>query len=52
MKIKVKATTKSPNASEYIVFDAFQDNNGRGIKAKDIIKILKKINNWIIKNIF
>jgi len=28
---------------EYTVFDAIRDNKGKGIKAKDLIKILKKI---------
>ena len=28
---------------EYTVFDALRDNKGRGVKAKDLIKILKKI---------
>jgi len=28
---------------EYTVFDAIRDNNGKGIKAKDLVKILKKI---------
>lgn len=27
---------------EYTVFDAIRDNKGRGIKAKSLIKILKK----------
>ena len=31
------------NAEEYTVFDAIRDNNGRGIKAKDLVKILNKI---------
>jgi len=30
-------------AKEYTVFDAIRDNHGKGIKAKDLIKILKKI---------
>jgi AbrB family looped-hinge helix DNA binding protein len=29
--------------AEYTVFDAIRDNKGRGIKAKDLLKILKKI---------
>ena len=29
---------------EYTVFDAIRDNKGKGIKADDLIKILKKIN--------
>ncbi len=31
------------NNSEYTVFDAIRDNKGKGIKAKDLLKILKKI---------
>ena len=27
----------------YTVFDAIQDNKGKGIKAEDLLKILKKI---------
>ncbi|MDD2757466.1 MAG: hypothetical protein PHI91_01200 [Candidatus Pacebacteria bacterium] len=38
MKDKIK--TKK----EYIVFDSLRDNNGKGIKAKDLIKILKNVN--------
>lgn len=29
--------------SEYTVFDAIRDNKGKGIKAKDLITMLKKI---------
>ena len=29
--------------SEYTVFDAIKDNKGKGIKAKDLVKLLKKI---------
>ncbi len=29
--------------AEYTVFDAIRDNKGKGIKAKDLLKILKKI---------
>lgn len=32
-----------PTAKEYTVFDAIRDNHGKGIKAKDLLKILKKI---------
>jgi bifunctional DNA-binding transcriptional regulator/antitoxin component of YhaV-PrlF toxin-antitoxin module len=31
------------NAEEYTVFDAIRDNNGKGIKAKDLVKVLNKI---------
>ena len=27
---------------EYTVFDAIRDNKGKGLKAKDLVKILKK----------
>lgn len=30
--------------TEYTVFDAIRDNGGKGIKARDLKKILKKIN--------
>ena len=29
---------------EYTVFDAIRDNKGKGIKAKDLVKMLDKIN--------
>jgi len=29
--------------NEYTVFDAIRDNKGKGIKATDLVKILKKI---------
>lgn len=29
--------------AEYTVFDAIRDNNGKGIKATDLVKILKKL---------
>jgi bifunctional DNA-binding transcriptional regulator/antitoxin component of YhaV-PrlF toxin-antitoxin module len=29
---------------EYTVFDALRDNQGKGLKAKDLLLILKKIN--------
>ncbi len=28
---------------EFTVFDAIRDNRGRGLKAKDLVKILKRI---------
>ncbi len=30
------------NAEEYTVFDAIRDNDGKGIKAKDLVKMLNK----------
>jgi len=35
---------KLESNKEYTVFDAIRDNKGRGIKAKDLIKILEKAN--------
>ena len=29
--------------AEYTVFDAIRDNNGKGIKAGDLVKILKQL---------
>ncbi len=29
-------------ANEYTVFDAIRDNHGKGIKAKDLVKALKR----------
>lgn len=37
LKIKSKSVFK-----EYTVFDAIRDNQGKGIKAHDLIKVLKK----------
>jgi len=37
--IDLKAIERS---KEYTVFDAIRDNKGEGIKAKDLVKILKK----------
>ena len=34
---------KLESQNEYTVFDAIRDNNGKGIKAKDLLRILKKI---------
>ena len=31
------------NKDEYTVFDALRDNKGKGIKAKDLSRLLKKI---------
>jgi len=33
----------SPVYKEYTVFDAIRDNRGKGLKAIDLVKILKKI---------
>jgi len=42
-KIEI-APVRRVKESEYTVFDAIRDNKGKGIKAKDFIKILDKIN--------
>ncbi len=31
------------HTDEYTVFDAIRDNNGKGIKATELVKMLKKI---------
>ena len=30
-------------AKEYTVFDAIRDNNGQGIRASDLVKVLKQL---------
>jgi hypothetical protein len=30
------------DVSDYTVFDALRDNAGKGLKAKDLVKLLKK----------
>ena len=42
-KIEIAPVRRS-RESEYTVFDAIRDNKGKGIKAKDLVKILDKIN--------
>lgn len=37
------APLKDLESNEYTVFDAIRDNKGRGIKAGDLVKILKRI---------
>jgi hypothetical protein len=39
LKHKIKKTV----VKEYTVFDAVRDNQGKGIKANDLIKVLKKM---------
>lgn len=34
---------KRKQSTEYTVFDAIRDNKGKGIAAKDLVKLLKKI---------
>ena len=42
--IKPLELDKISQAKDYTVFDALRDNQGKGLKAKDLIKMLKKIN--------
>lgn len=44
LEIRPLDLKKLENNQEYTVFDAIRDNKGKGIKAKDLIKILEKIN--------
>ena len=37
------APARLQRVSEYTVFDAIRDNNGKGIKATDLVKLLRKI---------
>lgn len=37
------APTRLHEEKEYTVFDAIRDNRGKGIKAVDLVKILRKI---------
>ncbi len=37
------APARLQDTNEYTVFDAIRDNKGKGIKATDLVKILKKI---------
>ena len=41
-QIKI-APARLQRISEYTVFDAIRDNNGKGIKATDLVKLLRKI---------
>ena len=37
------APTQLHEGNQYTVFDAIRDNKGKGIKAADLVKILRKI---------
>ncbi len=39
---KPLSTEKTGKNDEFTVFDANRDNKGRGIKARELIKVLKK----------
>ncbi|RJQ31322.1 AbrB/MazE/SpoVT family DNA-binding domain-containing protein [Candidatus Parcubacteria bacterium] len=41
--LEIKPINLEMYNTEVTVFDALRDNKGRGLKAKDLIKILKKI---------
>ena len=43
-KLEIKPLVISKNEEELTVFDAIRDNKGKGIKAKDLVNVLKKIN--------
>jgi bifunctional DNA-binding transcriptional regulator/antitoxin component of YhaV-PrlF toxin-antitoxin module len=43
LEISPARTPDEEDAAWVTVFDAMRDNNGKGIKATDLIKILKKI---------
>ena len=42
LEIKPFDLDKMNTSDEYTVFDAIRDNKGRGIKAKDLVKLIKK----------
>lgn len=42
-KIKPLITAEAKAIKELTIFDATYDNKGKGIKASDLLKILKKI---------
>lgn len=37
------ARLSQKESGEYTVFDALRDNDGKGLKAKDLVQILRKI---------
>lgn len=41
--LEIKPINPEIYGDETTVFDAIRDNNGKGLKVKDLIKILKKI---------
>lgn len=43
LEIKPFNLKKLEKQDEYTVFDAIRDNKGKGIKAKDLVKRLKKV---------
>ena len=43
LEIRPLILEKEQEVKEFTVFDAIRDNKGKGIKAKDLVNILKKI---------
>jgi bifunctional DNA-binding transcriptional regulator/antitoxin component of YhaV-PrlF toxin-antitoxin module len=43
LEIKPIFVDKDLKSNEYTVFDAIRDNKGKGIKAKDLVKIIDEI---------
>lgn len=43
LEIKPLDMDKLTKSAEYTVFDALRDNKGRGIKASDMVKVLKEM---------
>lgn len=41
--LHISPTRLEKEDSEYTVFDAIRDNNGKGIEANELVKILKKL---------
>ena len=44
LEIKPVELEKLTSKTEYTVFDAIRDNNGKGLAADDLVKILKDLN--------
>ena len=42
MEIKPLIIRKETEVEEFTVFDAIRDNKGKGIKAKDLVNVLKR----------
>jgi len=43
LEIRPLIIKENDSSGEYTVFDAIRDNKGKGIKAKDLVNILKKV---------
>lgn len=41
--LRISPARLESDTTEYTVFDAIRDNNGKGVPAEDIIHILKKL---------